>query len=80
MKKSLKIILALFILPLSLLPNFAHASTQDFYFEDATFDYYLEPTDTGSKMRVHEVLTAIFPDTDQDHGSRASPRRRRVAP
>ena len=50
------------------------ASTNDFYFKDATFDYYLEKTDTGSKMHVKEVLTAVFPETDQNHGiTRAIP-------
>ncbi len=50
------------------------ASANDFYFKDATFDYYLEKTDSGNKMHVKEVLTAIFPETNQNHGiSRAIP-------
>lgn len=52
----------------------ALASANDFYFKDATFDYYLEKTDSGNKMHVKEVLTAIFPETNQNHGiSRAIP-------
>ena len=46
----------------------ASASTQDFYFKDATFDYYLEKTDSGSNLHVKEVLTAVFPETNQNHG------------
>ena len=45
-----------------------YASANDFYFSDATFDYYLTKTETGSKMHVKEVLTAVFPDTNQNHG------------
>lgn len=45
------------------------ASTQNFYFEDFTADYYLSRDEDGtSRMRVEEQLTAIFPDTDQNHG------------
>ena len=41
------------------------ASTQDFYFSSADFDYLL--TKDG-KLKVTETLTAEFPDTDQNHG------------
>lgn len=45
------------------------ASTQNFYFEDFTADYYLSRDEDGtSRMRVQEQLTAVFPDTDQNHG------------
>lgn len=45
------------------------ASTQSFYFEDFTVDYYLSrDADGTSRMRVQEQITAIFPDTDQNHG------------
>lgn len=44
------------------------ASTNDFYFSNAEFDYYLEKTETGSKLHVKEVLTAEFPSTNQNHG------------
>ncbi|MBR5389556.1 DUF2207 domain-containing protein [Candidatus Saccharibacteria bacterium] len=48
-------------------PTFA--STNDFYFSDSTFDYYLSKNaDNSSHMRVKEVLTAVFPDYDQNHG------------
>lgn len=47
----------------------ASSSTQNFYFEDFTADYYLTRDADGiSHMRVKERLTAIFPDTDQNHG------------
>ena len=45
------------------------ASTNDFYFTDATFDYYLEKLADGrSKMHIDEVLTAVFPSFNQNHG------------
>ncbi len=45
------------------------ASTQNFYFEDFAADYYLSrDADGTSRMRVEEQLTAVFPDTDQNHG------------
>lgn len=47
----------------------ASSSTQNFYFEDFTADYYLTRDADGiSHMRVKERLTAIFPETDQNHG------------
>ena len=49
--------------------NASTKNTNNFYFEEATFDYYLEKNEDGtSKMRVVEELTAIFPDTNQNHG------------
>lgn len=68
--KSLKFFLSLFIsLFLSLLPSLAFADTNSFYFEDATFDYYLSSTETGaSTMQVEESLTAVFPTYAQNHG------------
>ena len=45
------------------------ASAQDFYFEDFTADYYLTKLEDGtSKLHVKEVLTAVFPETNQNHG------------
>ncbi len=45
------------------------ASTQDFYFKDFTADYYLTKAEDGtSRLHVKEVLTAIFPEIDQNHG------------
>ena len=61
------LILTVFI---TLLPNtIAVASSQDFYFTDFTADYYLtKQADGTSKLHVKEVLTAVFPDYDQNHG------------
>ena len=61
------LVLLLAITPV-ILPKNASASTNDFYFEDFTADYYLENTESGNKMHVKEVLTAIFPDRNQNHG------------
>ena len=44
------------------------ATANDFEFEDATFDYYLKKTDSGSRMKVVEKFTAVFPDFNQNHG------------
>ena len=45
------------------------ADVQDFYFEDFTADYYLTKLEDGtSNLHVKEVLTAIFPETNQNHG------------
>lgn len=47
----------------------AFAGVNDFYFSNSTFDYYLSKnTDNSSHMRVVEVLTAVFPEIDQNHG------------
>lgn len=47
----------------------AFADTQDFYFSDFSADYYLSKNDDGtSVLHVKEVLTAVFPDFDQNHG------------
>lgn len=49
--------------------NNVFADAQNFYFEDFTADYYLIKLEDGtSKLHVKEVLTAIFPETDQNHG------------
>ncbi|MBQ6320604.1 DUF2207 domain-containing protein [Candidatus Saccharibacteria bacterium] len=44
-------------------------SANNFYFSNATFDYYLSknPNNT-SHMEVEEQLTAVFPETNQNHG------------
>ena len=43
--------------------------TDDFYFEDFTADYYLTKLDDNtSSLHVKEVLTAVFPESDQNHG------------
>ena len=49
--------------------NVSAASANDFYFENAEFNYYLEKAEDGtSNLHVEEVLTAIFPETNQNHG------------
>ncbi len=60
----------LFVLVFSLLPfSQVFASANDFYFSDYTADYYLSKLEDGtSKLHVKEVLTAVFPETDQNHG------------
>lgn len=62
---SILAILSVILMPFSA----SAASTQAFYFEDFTADYYLSrDADGTSRMRVQEQLTAIFPDSDQNHG------------
>lgn len=45
-------------------------SANNFYFDDFTVDYFLyRDEETGrAKMLVMEVLTAVFPSTNQNHG------------
>lgn len=71
MIKHFKIIACLLALTFS----FAHiqsvsaASAQDFYFKDFTADYYLTKQEDGtSNLHVKETMTAVFPETDQNHG------------
>ena len=64
---------ALAFLCLGFLPvfttNVSAKSTDNFYFEDAVFNYHLEKNEDGtSRLHVEEVLTAIFPETNQNHG------------
>ena len=71
MRRFLLVFITIFTL---FIPQSAFASSNDFYFKDATFDYYLENSDSGTTMHVKEVLTAVFPDTNQNHGiTRAIP-------
>ena len=63
--------LALFCLCLTPIfsQNVSAASANDFYFENAEFNYYLEKAEDGtSNLHVEEVLTAVFPETNQNHG------------
>lgn len=47
----------------------AFADVQDFSFKDFTADYYLTKAEDGtSKLHVKEVLTAVFPNFNQNHG------------
>ena len=61
----LGMLLGILLLPI----DACFASVQDFYFEDFTADYYLTKAEDGtSKLHVKEILTAIFPETNQNHG------------
>ncbi len=45
------------------------ADTSNFYFDDYTADYYLSKDDiVGSRLKVVEKLTAVFPDYNQNKG------------
>ena len=49
-------------------PTYA-SSTNDFYFDDFTGDYYLSRDKEGvSHLRVVEQLTAVFPEYEQNKG------------
>lgn len=66
-----RLILSLIVVLIGTLAPVANvgASTQDFYFEDFTADYYLTKDESGvSNLHVKEVLTAVFPETNQNHG------------
>lgn len=63
--------IALFIislLSLTLISPVSAASDPNLYFDDAIFDYYLEKTDTGTKMKVKETLKAVFSNNSTSHG------------
>ncbi len=46
-----------------------YSSVNNFYFDDFTANYYLYRAEDGtSRMMVVEELTAVFPDTNQNHG------------
>ena len=50
-------------------PVSAAKNANNFYFTDFEADYYLSrAADDTSRLRVVERLTAVFPDTDQNHG------------
>ena len=50
-------------------PVSAAQNANNFYFTDFEADYYLSRAADGtSRLRVVERLTAVFPDTDQNHG------------
>lgn len=58
-------VFALILVPI----NNTFADAQDFYFEDFTADYYLTKLEDGtSNLHVKEVLTAVFPEMNQNHG------------
>lgn len=66
MKRLLAILFA--ILTLGFTPSASAASDPSLYFENAIFDYYLEKTDTGTKMKVKETLDAVFSTASSSHG------------
>ncbi len=44
-------------------------SANDFYFKDSKFDYYLSKnSNQTSHLEVKEELTAVFPESNQNHG------------
>ncbi len=48
----------------------SYTSTNSFYFDDFTVDYFLykDPETGRAKMTVMETLTAIFPEPETNHG------------
>ncbi len=69
MKKLFLGLFGILTLILGLTPTSTFASANDFYFTDFTADYYLNKNEAGSgTMRIEEQLTAVFPDTNQNHG------------
>ena len=61
----LGVVSALIFMPI----NNTFASAQDFYFTDFTADYYLTRLEDGtSNLHVKEILTAMFPESNQNHG------------
>ena len=64
----MKYLLAILISLLLGAPSASAASDPSLYFKSAVFDYYLEKTDTGTKMRVRETYEAVFSDHSSSHG------------
>ena len=66
----IRYLLCIICVTLTLAPaTSAFVSTEDFYISDFTADYYLTKQEDGtSKLHVKEILTAVFPETDQNHG------------
>lgn len=62
-----KLLVILITLLLGAAPASA-ASDPNLYFDSAVFDYYLEKTDTGTKMKVKETYEAVFSATSSSHG------------
>lgn len=62
-----RFLIALFILLSGAAPVSA-ASDPNLYFDSAVFDYYLEKTDTGTKMKVKETYEAVFSENSVSHG------------
>ncbi len=63
------LLLGLLIVGLSLLPKSVYADVNNFYFESMTVDYKLsKDRENRAVLDVKEVLVAVFPDYDQNHG------------
>lgn len=57
------------LLSIVITPSVGAVSVNDFYFSDFTGDYYLLKDDVfGSRLKVRESVTAVFPDFDQNKG------------
>lgn len=55
----------------SCLPTPVFASTENFYFDSFVGDYFLtKDASEGSRLHVKETFTAVFPDSNQNHGIR----------
>ena len=69
-----RVLLSLFIfitafIGLTPINNVSAKNVNNFYFKNAEFDYYLETAADGTtSMHVKEILTAVFPETNQNHG------------
>ena len=65
MKKFIFILASLFIFNTT---PVSAASDPNLYFESAVFDYYLEKTETGTRMKVKETFEAVFSEKSTSHG------------
>ena len=65
MKKFIFVLISLFLFNTS---PVSAASDPNLYFENAVFDYYLEKTETGTRMRVKETFEAVFSENSTSHG------------
>lgn len=62
-----KLLVILITLLLGAAPASA-TSDPNLHFDSAVFDYYLEKTDTGTKLKVKETYEAVFSATSSSHG------------
>jgi uncharacterized membrane protein len=69
MKRIVGIIALASLLLLSFPAHTSAQNTQDFKFESFSSDYSLDRTsENASSLKVQEVLVAVFPEYDQNHG------------
>jgi len=65
----LKLSISIVVLISLVYSTLVFADTSNFYFDDYTADYYLSKDDNvGSRLKVVEKLTAVFPDYNQNKG------------